>query len=265
METENTVRDRFWIWGHDAGSHNNQYGLKTDSRMTPVEGAFYLGVPNMILVRYNGHPKPPFEQYALAFRPLKRVVWSIVAAGGIAESDEVGLARGLATRFPNFCGVMMDDFFRDSEDSGTAGVHTVEELKAVQGQLTVPGRKLDLWVVLYSHQLENPVGKHLEVCDVVSFWTWTSERLESLERNFERFEKIAPSCRKVLGCYMYDYGNGKPMPADLMEYQYELGLKWLRSGRIDGMIFLASCICDLEFETVEWTRQWIAEVGDQKI
>ena len=32
---------------------------------------------------------------------------------------------------------------------------------------------------------------------------------------------------------------------------------------IDGVIFLASCICDLELQTVEWTRQWIAEVGEQ--
>ena len=40
------------------------------------------------------------------------------------------------------------------------------------------------------------------------------------------------------------------------------GLEWLRQGRIEGMVFLASCICDMGLETVEWTRQWIAEVGD---
>ena len=45
----------------------------------------------------------------------------------------------------------------------------------------------------------------------------------------------------------------------------ELGLRWLREGRIEGMIFLASCICDLGIETVEWTRAWIAEVGEQKL
>jgi len=39
----------------------------------------------------------------------------------------------------------------------------------------------------------------------------------------------------------------------------------LREGAIDGMIFLASCICDLELETVEWTRRWIQEVGDNPL
>jgi hypothetical protein len=259
------VKDKLWIWGHDSGSHNDQYGLQASSRMTPAEGAFYLGVPNVIMVRYNDRPKPPFHQYAVALRPLRQVVWSIVGAGGAAASDEIDMAMDLAAQFPNFSGVMMDDFFRYDEASGRIAVHTIEELEAIQSRLKTSDRKLDLWVVLYNHQLEHPVEEHLEVCDVVSFWIWTSENLESLERNFQRVEEIAPSCRKVLGCYMYDYGNGKPMPVDLMKHQCELGLQWLRHGRIEGMIFLASCICDLELETVEWTRQWINEVGGMEL
>ena len=259
------VRDKFWIWGHDSGSHKNQFGLEGSSRMTPAEGAFYLGVPNIIMVRYDDRPEPPFHQYALSFRPLKRVVWSIVGAGGATANDEIKMASELAAEFPNFSGVMMDDFFQYDHASGKIAVHTVDELEAIQNRLAIPGRKLDLWVVLYDHQLEHPVEEHLAVCDVVSFWTWTSEKLESLERNFHKAEEMAPSCRRALGCYMYDYGNGKPMPVDLMKYQCELGLSWLQSGRIEGMIFLASCICDMDFETVEWTRQWISEVGDMEL
>ncbi len=50
-----------------------------------------------------------------------------------------------------------------------------------------------------------------------------------------------------------------------MKHQCELSLQWLKQRRIEGLIFLASCICDLELEAVEWTRRWIAEVGDQPI
>jgi hypothetical protein len=39
-------------------------------------------------------------------------------------------------------------------------------------------------------------------------------------------------------------------------------MHWLQSGRIAGMIFLPSCHCDLDLDTVEWLRGWIAEVGD---
>ena len=256
------VRDKFWIWGHEAGSHDNAFGLTATSRMTPAEGAFYLNVPNMILVRYNDLPKPPFEQYAVALRPLKQVVWSIVGAGGASAHYEVEAARNLAEKFPNFTGVMMDDFFSDPA-TGKVAVHDVKSLNAIQKQLTVANRKLDLWVVLYNHQLEHPVGPHLETCDVVTFWTWNARQLTELKQNFTRAEEIAPSPRKILGCYMYDYGDRQPMPVDLMQHQCEIGLQWLRDDRIDGMIFLASCICDLGLETVEWTRDWIQRVGDE--
>jgi len=254
------VRDKFWLWGHETGSHNDGWSLPKSSRMTPAESSFYLDVPNIIIVRYDDKPEPPFEQYALALSPLKRVVWSIVGAGGQTQSQEVELVRNLAARFPNFCGVMMDDFFRGGEE---IAIHTVAKLKNIQENLTVGNRKLDLWVVLYDHQLSHPVGDHLAQCDVVTFWTWRSDILSELEENFDRVEHLAPSCRKMLGCYMWDYGNRKPMPVSLMESQCQMGLQWLKDGRIDGMIFLASCICDLELETVEWTKRWIQEVGDE--
>ena len=30
------VRDRLWLWGHPAGSHNQQYGLVQQSHITPA-------------------------------------------------------------------------------------------------------------------------------------------------------------------------------------------------------------------------------------
>ena len=44
-----TVRDAFWIFTCAAGSDNERWGLPGPSRMTPAEGAFYLGVPNLIM------------------------------------------------------------------------------------------------------------------------------------------------------------------------------------------------------------------------
>lgn len=261
------LKDRFWIWGHEAGSHNNQYGLKGLSRITPAGGAFYLGVPNLIMVRYGGKPAPPFDQYASALSPLKRVVWSIVGAGGQTEADEVDIVLNLARRFPNVCGVIVDDFFRGKPgEEGHIAVYTPDELKAVKKLLVVDGRKLDLWVTLYTHNLDLlNIEKHLEQCDVVTYWTWRAKELNRLEQNFIRLEELIPSSRKVLGCYMWDYGDHRPMPISLMQYQCQLGLKWIREGRVKGMIFLASCICDLGLEAVEWTRKWIREVGGESL
>lgn len=254
------VRDRFWLWCHESGSHDREWGLPGRSRITPVEAAHYMGIPNAIVVRYEGKPAPPFEQYALPFRSLREVVWSVVGAAGATDDVERQAAMKLARDEANFSGVMMDDFFTGKKEGKVAAL-SIRELAALQERLKSGPKKLDLWVVLYDHQLQHPVSDHLKYCDVVTFWTWKAADLARLPENMTAAERLAPDARKVLGCYMWDYGTKRPMPVDTMERQCELGLQWLRQGRIDGMIFLASCICDLNLEAVEWTRRWIAKAG----
>ena len=259
-----TIRDRFWLWGHPAGSHNKNWNLPAPSRMTPVEAAFYMSIPNMIHVRYHGDPEPPFQQFAIPFRALREVVWSLVGASGATDSSEREAVLELVAQNPNFSGVMMDDFFTGKKEGKLAAL-AISELQQLQKRLKGGGKSLDLWVVLYDHQLEDPVSDYLRQCDVVTFWTWKAVDLQDLKSNFEKAEKLSPKTRKVLGCYMWDYGDKKPLSVAAMEEQCELGLEWLKQGRIDGMIFLASCICDLDLETVEWTRKWIQKVGDQEL
>jgi hypothetical protein len=265
------VRDCMWVWAHDAGVYNGQWGLPGNSRITPVEGADYLGVPNVIFIRYEGRPKPPFSAYAQPFKSLKRVMWSVTGAGGATSEAERKEVLALARQMPNMTGVFMDDFFqftaRDVQggEAEAAAALSVEQLRQVRRQLTLDGRRLDLGVTLYTHQLDPRIAAHLALCDVVSLWTWKAEDLEHLESNFARFEKLAPGKRTLLGLYMWDFGTGRPMPLERMKKQCEQALRWLREGRIEGMIFLATNICDLKLQTVEWTRRWIAEVGDQPV
>jgi len=266
------VRDRFWIWGHEAGSHTTEeWGVPEPSRITPVEGAFYMGVPNVILVRYGGKPAAPYHQAAVPFRALRSVVWSIVGAGGTSQDEELGHVLDLAAELPNLTGVMMDDFFLDPAKHDDVAVLSLDQLRAIRKRLglrdrrlTLP-KRLDLYAVLYDHQLDFPVAEHLALCDKLTFWTSSARDLANLERNLDRVDALAPSCGKLLGCYMWDYAPKQPMPVETMQRQCELGLKWLREGRIEGMIFLATCICDLDLEAVEWTRRWIAKVGGGRI
>jgi hypothetical protein len=258
-----TVGDRLWLWGHDAGAHNEGWGLPGPSRITPAEAAFYLGIPNLIMVRYQGRPSLPFDQYALPFRALQQVVWSVVGAGGQTDDRERAHVLDLAARHPNITGLMLDDFFGSEQavqGDGTPALPT-DELRGLRNQRTVAGRRLQLWAVLYEHQLEKQLAPYLELLDVVSFWTWDADKLVGLEGNLARLKEVAPRCARALGCYLWDYGKKKPMPLDWMRHQCEVGQRWLRRGEIEGMIFLASCLCDLELEAVEWTRQWVAQVG----
>jgi hypothetical protein len=283
VPTPGTVRDCLWLWGHPAGSHNGDYGLKGKSIITPVEAAYYMSIPNVIMIRYGNKPDLAIlSQYSLPFRALREVVWSIPGAADPASRSEKEAVLKLAADTPNMNGIMMDDFFTSDVDilkgkkPGLAAGLSPEDLAEIQKQLKGAGddrvrvpspgeRKLDLWAVLYTYQLVDEVVPYLKQCDRIALWTWKAEDLAQLEANFEKTEKLAPAAKKVLGCYMWDYGTSNPMPVEAMRHQCEVGHRWLTQGRIDGMIFLASCICDIGIETVEWTRKWIQRVGDAKL
>jgi hypothetical protein len=259
-----TIRDRLWIWGHEAGAHNGNYGLPAPSRMTPMEAAVYLNVPNALMIAIGDQPAPPFDRHMIAFRPLKRVVWSIVGDSSSARND-LDEVLGLAARYPNLIGAIMDDFFHAPDADGNISRVGLDELSTYRGLLNTAARPLDLFTAVYAHDLDLPIRDYVELCDVVTFWHWRADELPRLEDNFQRLEKVAFDKRILLGCYLWDFGACRPMPLELMQHQCQLGRRLLREGRIEGLIFLASCTCDLELDTVAWVRDWVAEVGGKSI
>ena len=261
-----TVRDRLWLWGHDAGSHNEGWGLPGSSKITPAEAAFYLGIPNLVMVRYKGRPPLPLDQFAVQLGSLRQVVWSAVGAQGQSDEEERSHILDLASRHSNVTGIMLDDFFANKPKSGEeAAVLSLEKLVELRRRLKGSERRLNLWAVLYEHQMDQRLTPFLESLDVVSLWAWDTQNVRNMSNSLEQLEALAPSCRKVVGCYKWDYGKKRPMPLDRLKDLCTVSLDWLRQGRIEGLIFLASCICDLELEAVEWTRRWITEVWDQPI
>ena len=229
-----------------------------------------MGLANAVMVCYGDEPHPPFTPHAEPLRFLDRLVWSVVGDSSSTRNDDepdLDAVIALAEACPNVVGGIMDDFFHppaEQSEKGTAR-HSEAAVAAFRARLRNASRPLDLWVVVYNSMLDSPLAGHLALCDVVTFWTWRAADLLQLEANFEKLEHLAPTRRKMLGCYMWDYGSSTPMPLDLMRNQCERGLEWLRAGRIDGMVFLASCLCGLAVDTVAWTRDWIAEVGPEEL
>ncbi len=265
-----TIRDKLWIWGQEAGCFHRNAGncwkLPGASRMTPTEGAHYMGIPNVMVVRFQNQPAPPFRQYALPMRSLDRVVWSIIGDAGSVDNDrqpDLDAVLDLAGAFPNVTGAIMDDFFRDRP--GGPGRYSPGQVDAFRRRLHGGPRALDLYVVVYAHDLHLPIKQHLQAVDAVTFWTWKAEDLQNLEANLERLEALIPGKRTLLGIYMWDFGASAPMPRAAMEHQCRLGLDWLRAGRVEGLVFLASCIADLELEAVEYARGLIGKVGDEPL
>lgn len=273
------LRDHLWLWCHPAGAHTRspaQHGIVGRSTITPAKAAAYLDIPNVLFVRYELDPPPPFEPHAAPLALMKQVVWSIEGGAG----GDVDAVLAMTKTLPNLRGVILDDYFARVTATARMGLETpdgaipapdpaflLEAIRELRRRLVVDGRQLDLWVVLYAHELgwENVLRPHLELCDVVTLWTWNAAELANLEQNFAQFEQIVGGRRRVLGLYLWDYGAKQPMPLEAMAHQCALGRRWLEAGRIDGMIFLASCICDLSLDAVEWARRWIGEHGSRLV
>ncbi|MCX6911187.1 MAG: hypothetical protein NTY01_24535, partial [Verrucomicrobia bacterium] len=159
-----TVRDRFWIFTVYAGGDDGyleRANVRGGSRMTPAEGAFWLNVPNLLLIRSHEQPvlpggqqwraKTSFEQYATSFQPLDRVVWSVVGSGGKGGLGELYPVIQLAKKFPNINGIYLDDFIIDAKkrpDGVVAGRPALQpaELKQAREQLKSVRRPMDIWV-----------------------------------------------------------------------------------------------------------------------
>lgn len=263
---QSTVRDRLWVFACPANSDWPYFERR--SVMSPAESAFYLGVPNIIMVQIGESTEqfkrfePPFEQYAIALRPLKRVQWSVAGSGGFTSNEETRQVLELARKTPNITGIYFDDFFYEHEREGKRAALSLDELKDIRRELKGSGKKLDLNVTFYTNQLELPVADYLDLMDQVTLWTWKPADLANLEANLAKLETLAPRARRMLGCYVVDYDEKKSTTVPAMKFQCETGLRWLRQKRIDGIVFLGNTSMDLGFEAVEWARDWVATVGD---
>jgi hypothetical protein len=282
---EGTVRDRLWVFCNPVNADYTVVRRRTV--MSPFESAVYMGVPNIIMVNSYPDPRegplpgpndegffkpwvPPYELYAYPLKVLKRVAWSIVDDGGVTTNREREQVLTMARNTPNIVGVFMDDFFSFRKDPNAKMASlTVDELRAVRREIKGPGKKLDLFVTLYNQGLDHPIGEYLEQIDLITFWNHGTAVLANLDQNLTRLAKLAPKSRIMLGCYTAEADDHRtprwlPIPVETMKYQCELGLRWLREGRIEGIIIYGNFL-DFGWESQEWAREWIEKVGDEKL
>ncbi|GHU64669.1 hypothetical protein AGMMS49983_10890 [Clostridia bacterium] len=269
------IRDKLWIWGQTAGSHNlvPEIALPKQSHMSPVEGAEYFGIHNMCRVVYQGTPIYPYDEESALLANMKNVIWSIAdqESHGRKEDADRDIEEVIrqAQIYPNVSGVVLDDFFARKAHIERYSTQDIRDFKRRVNEGT--GRPLDFWMVIYTRDMSEEVAAFLEICDVISLWTWHAEQLYSLPVCMDNLKRsVGRGKRYMAGCYMWDYGPsdsgaGKPISRELMEYQLDLYDNWLRTGYIDGVIFCSNCTADIGLETSDMVRDWIVLHGDEEI
>lgn len=274
------VKDRFWIWGQDPGSHHgvgqgkiNTYKLPGINRMDSASGGKYFGIPNCCRVAMVAGPVPPFDAESEKLKDFKQVVWSAVGAGGVTrnsdDQSDIDEVLRQAKKYPNVIGAVLDDFFASVQGfvkDGKIARHSVGSIRSMRDKLHgFSKRRLDLWMVWYAAQLDLDVAEYLELCDVITLWTWSGSELAALDDNIRKFVAKTPGKRRLAGCYMWNYGERKPLTMEQMQFQLDRYYHWIKKGSLEGIVFCSNCIADIGLEAAELTRQWIAKVGNEKI
>ncbi len=267
------ARDKFWMFGVRAHQddcllaprlHGTNPTYTFRSRITPAEGAFMLDVPNVLMIQCDGEPAP-FSKDALgymeSFCRMDRVLWGSCGSGGFRTGNEERFICQMAEKYSNLTGVFMDDItstYRKLPDEGERQGKCVGMLREVRENLKAACRPMDIYITWYWH--EDPYPGMLDCIDGISLWTWNSDDLPKLRERFEAIEEKYKGKKILLGIYMYDFYNRKPVPNDLMEYQCNYALELLKEGRIDGMIFEANSVMGVGLPSEYWLREWVEKV-----
>lgn len=262
------ARDKFWIFGVRPHQDDKDLGRNMTpalnyraSRITPGEAALMLDVPNMIMVNCDGEPAPFSTDaygYAESFCRLNRVLWSSAGSGCFRAGNEEKFIADLAEKYPNISGAFLDDFFVGFKHEADPNACAEKLLKEIRDGLARVCRPMDLYVVWYTYEMDEEKAALIDkYVDGITLWTWNSEELPQIEERYAQIEKRFPNKKKMLGIYMYDFPSASPVSNELMEHQCEFGLRLLREGRLDGMIFETNSVMGCGLSSEKWLRNWL--------
>jgi len=260
--------DSFWLFAHDAGAHHQPKPLEwwnMPGRNTagPAEAARYLGIRNCCRVVFSGSPTPPFDAATAELKELRQVIWSIMGDGSSVRNDDGGddfeEVLRMAKRFPNVVGGILDDFFRTQGDARIP----LERLKEMARRMhEASPRPLKLWVVYYAALFGTDYHEYLDTIDGITFWCWDSKELADVEAGLLRLAEMAPSKERYAGCYLYNYGDKRPLSDEEMLGQLEIYRRLWLDRTIDGVVCCANTAVGTGLRSPDILREHIARYGE---
>lgn len=266
------LRDKFWLWGHPEGYYNHMYGNEGISRMTPMEGCLYLGVRNVFMVPDGEHKHKGVNrrQYNKSFTTLNKVGWefgnpSIAAAGDTSAID--GFLED-AKDFPNIGCAVFDDF-KSGDRYKSVPLENLLKMREKFHENAV--RPMDTWMVLYTMQFgknqaeDEEFQPYMDAFDGIIMWTWCEKDVPLIPEKFEIFKKMTPNTRRMVGVYLWNFGEQKQATGQAVEWQLNWAREKLHSGEIDGVVLHTNTMADLDYEAYDVAVRWMQEHGDEPI
>ena len=256
------LRDKFWIWGHPENCFYGLYNHNIECRMTPMEGALYMGARNMWMVPNANKTVVNVRQYNLSFTTLDHVGWMIVSK---PEYYEPIIAE--AKDFPNVDRMIFDDFFRLKKSDDPVTVDRMMEIRDYLHNNTI--RPMEMWMVLYTHEFATPkipdseVDPYIAPFDGIIMWNWWESRIGEFEAKYQWFRAHTEGKKRMLGVYVYNFGENKQATPEIVEWQLNRYRELLVAGEIDGIVLHTNAMADCGYPAFAVVHEWMKKHGDE--
>ncbi len=259
--------DNVWVWGHPTNSMQSWFNRGV-STVSPVEGVSYM---NASCLMYNnlGDNKFDMNLESELAKDIKKVGWCIDE--GATNPPNITAICKKAKEYPNIKMGMFDDFFSLTNRENNFINYTPQLMAAIREELHAAG--LEMWVVLYTRDMRlvpmETIRSFLKEFDGVSLWFWDeSEILNDYDKYVEIFMEETKNQKRMMGCYVYNFGEGKPATVKAVIHQLEKAKEMMIKGNVEGL-FIHTNPCfglkDEPFEAVDACQAWMREHGDDMI
>jgi hypothetical protein len=90
---------------------------------------------------------------------------------------------------------------------------------------------------------------------------WHADQIDTVPDALLRLAVMTGGKPMILCLYVFDFGNDRPLPGDLMQRHINVAEWLLREQRITGLCICGTCMMDLDWEADRVLMDWFEKAG----
>ena len=264
-----TLRDHLWLWGMKVNILQKlgcSFSEET-STLTTQQAIERTGIHNVLIAGGLPLTRDTMTQLPAARRIIAK--WGMHReTDGVMKVDyqraltAMLQAKELAAEDPRIEAYLLDDFSTGTIKGGVTPQHMAD----LQFENFSRPPQLPLMATVYEMSLEDE-RLHRVLPYFAGYLNplWHAANIDKQKGYADRLAEISGNKPLLLCIYLYDCGNNKKIPYDLMRRQLDVCEEMIREKKVYGVVILGTCMMDLDWEANKALYDWLDERGDVTI
>ena len=131
-------------------------------------------------------------------------------------------------------------------------------------------RPINTWMTLYTHEFgvdraaDEDFQPYIDVFDGIVMWTWKEKDVPHIPAKWEIFKKMVKK-RRMLGCYLWNFGEGKPATREAVLWQLDFYRERILLGEAEGVVLHTNVMADADLDAFDAAIEWLKLHGDEEV